>query len=170
MSDPMHPVPGDLHIDVSDLTVYDLTPDQIAKKTKVRDGFDKAAECLGRLKPEQIKQAGISTDEVDRCAVFLAQYKRADEVLPAAEKLVELLRETRIESGHQIGVILGDAAAQVRRRADRDAKAAEVLGALDELLSYVSAPAYKAVATRNKAGSEEGATPDNAAAPAAPPS
>src|SRR5262245_10812909 len=130
MSDPKHPVPGDLSIDAADLVVYDLTPEQIAKKTKLRPGFDKAVQCLGRLKPEQIKNATLSSDEINQCSVYLTQYERADELLPAAEKLVELLRETKIETGHQIGVILGAAAAQVRRRAERDPKAAEVLGSL----------------------------------------
>lgn len=167
MSDPTHPVPGDLKIDASDISVYDLTSEQIARKTKLREGFEPAVECMARLKPEQVKLVGISSDEVNRATLLVAQYKRADEVLPAAEKLVELLRETKIETGHQIGVILGDVAAQARRRAERDAKAAEVLGALEELLTYVSGPAYKAAATRSKAAGDD-APADKSGAPAAP--
>jgi hypothetical protein len=169
MGTPQNPEPGDLSIDVTGLTVYDLTPEQIKQKTKLRDGFDKAVACLVRLKPDQIKAAGLSADEVARSMQLLADYKRADEVLPAADKLVELLRETKIETGHQIGLILGDSASQARRRAERDPKAAEVLGALQDLLDYVSAPAYKAAATRAKAAGEEAVSPENGGgAPATP--
>jgi hypothetical protein len=169
MSDATKPKPGDLSIDVTDLVVYDLTAEQISTKTKVRPGFDKAVECLGRLKPEQIKQVGLSADDIERSGALLIQYNRADEVLPAVDKLAELLRETKIETGHQIGIILGDSASHMRRRAERDAKAAEIMGTLADLLNYVSAPANKAVATRNKAAAEEAPPPAQPADPAAVP-
>lgn len=159
MSNPLHPVPGDLVIDASDLTVYDLTPAQIKKKIKVRDGFEEAVGCLVRLEPEEVKQAGLNPDDIAASTVLLAQYERAQEVLPAAEKLAELLRETKIETGHRIGVILGNAASQVRRRAERDPDAAELLGKLSDLLTYVSAPAKKAAVTRNKAAKDDSAPP-----------
>jgi hypothetical protein len=168
MGTPQHPEPGDLSIDVIGLTVYDLTPEQIARKTKLRDGFDKAVACLGRLKPDQIKAVGLSTDEVARSAQLLANYRRVEEVQPAADKLAELLRETKIETGHQIALILGDSASQARRRAERDPLAAEVLGALQDLLDYVSGPALKALATRTRSAGEEAATPPNGGAPATP--
>jgi hypothetical protein len=168
MGTPQNPEPGDRSIDVTDLTVYDLTPEQITKKTKVRDGFDKAVACLGRLKPDQLKAAGLDADDVARCTQLLADYKRADEVLPSVDKLAELLRETKIETGHQMGIILGDSASQARRRAERNPKAAEVLGALQDLLDYVSAPALKGVATRTKAVDEDVAAPQDGGAPVTP--
>jgi hypothetical protein len=155
MSDATKPKPGDLSIDVTDLTVYDLTSEQINAKTKLRPGFEKAVECLGRLTPDQVKQVGLSADEIDRSGALMTQYNRAHEVLPAARKLVELLCETKIETGHQIGIILSGSASHVRHRAERDAKAAEVMGALADLLNYVSAPAKKAAATRRKAAGQE---------------
>jgi hypothetical protein len=93
----------------------------------------------------------VSADEVKRALDLKVQYDRCEELLPPAEKLVELLRETRLEYGHQVGIILGEIAAQARRRADRDPKAAEILGTLSDLLEYVSAPAIKANKTRPSA-------------------
>jgi hypothetical protein len=159
MSDPKHPQVGELVIDASDIVVCDLTPEQIAARSKVRPGFQAAVACLGRLTAAQRKAVGISSDEIDQSAVLLAAHNRIDEVLPAAEKLVELLRETRIDTDHQIAVILNDAASQARRRAERDPKAAEAIGVLQDLLDYVSAPALKGVATRTKGQQDAGSEP-----------
>lgn len=169
MSDPKHPAVGDMSIDASDIVPVDLTPEQIQRKTKVRGGFPKAVAALSRLSPDQIKASGINADEVARALELKTQYDRCDELLPAAEKLVELLRETRVEYGHQIGIVLGEVAAQARRRADRDPKAAETLGTLADLVDYVSAPALKAAETRAKKD-ESSAAPmkETDAAPLAP--
>jgi hypothetical protein len=150
MSDPKHPTVGAMSIDASDIAPVDLTLKQIQRKTKVRAGFSKAVDALTRLSPDQIKAGAINADEVQRALDLKVQFDRCDELLPPAEKLVELLRETRLEYGHQIGIILGEVAAQARRRADRDPKAAEILGTLSELLEYVSAPAVKAAESRAK--------------------
>jgi hypothetical protein len=155
MSDPKHPAVGDMSIDASDITPADLTPDQIQHKTKVRAGFPNAVAALKRLSPDQIQTSGVNANEVQRALDLKIQYDRCDELLPAAEKLVELLRETKVEYGHQIGIILGEIAAQVRRRADRDPKAAEVLGTISDLLNYISAPGLKAVKTRAKNEEQE---------------
>jgi hypothetical protein len=150
MSDPKHPAVGAMSIDASDIIPADLTPDQIQHKTKVRAGFPHALAALKRLSPDQIQVSGVNANEVQRALNLKVQYDRCDELLPAAEKLVELLRETKLEYGHQIGIILGEIAAQVRRRADRDPKAAEVLGTISDLLDYISAPGLKAAKTRAK--------------------
>lgn len=150
MSDPKHPAVGAMSIDASDIVPVDLTPEQIYRKTKVRTGFSKAVSTLSRLSPEQIQMGGISADEVKRALDLKTQFDRCEELLPAAEKLVELLRETRLEYGHQIAIILGEITAQARRRADRDPKAVEILGPLSDLLEYISAPALKAIKTRTK--------------------
>ena len=39
MNDPKHPIPGEMSIDATDVEVTDITPEQISKLTKVRDGF-----------------------------------------------------------------------------------------------------------------------------------
>lgn len=141
---------GSMSIDASDVTPIPLTAEQVLQKIKVRAGFEGAVACLSLLSAEQIQMAGISGDEIKRALEHKLQYDRCDELLPVAEKLVELLRDTKIEHGHQICAILSEIAVQARRRAERDPKAAEVLGVIADLLEYVRAPALKAAATRAK--------------------
>jgi len=155
MSDPKHPVVGDMAIDATDVTPAALTTDQILRKIKVRAGFSEAVASLTRVSPAQIQAGGISADEVQRAIDLKVQYDRCEELLPAVEELFELLRETRIEYGHQISIILGEIAYQARRRADRDPKGAEILGTISDLLDYVSAPAIKGTKTKAKKADPE---------------
>jgi hypothetical protein len=155
MSDPKHPVVGDMAIDATDVTPAPLTTDQIQRKIKVRAGFSEAVASLKRVSPTQIQGSGISADEVQRAIDLKVQYDRCEELLPAVEELFELLRETRIEYGHQISIILGEVAYQARRRADRDPKGAEILGTISDLLDYVSAPAIKGTKTKAKKADPE---------------
>jgi hypothetical protein len=154
MGTPQKPVPGDLHIDASDVNVTDITPDQILKLTKVREGFDQAVSCVLNVKPEDIARAGVNKEEVARLGEAFATDKRIGELLPAAEKLVELLYETRQLRRHDMGMILAELGAQVRRRADRSPNAAEVLGPFGAMLEYQYAPGAKAAATKEKAKDE----------------
>jgi len=150
MDDPKHPVPGALHIDASDVEPTDLTKEQVKKALKVRKGVDSAVACLARLTPQQLDRAGITPADIPRLEALLADYNRSQELLPAAKKLVELLFETGIDRGHLISLLLGEIAAQVRRRAARDPKGGEILAPLDELLAYQYGPAHKAQLTRER--------------------
>jgi hypothetical protein len=151
MSDPTHPVPGALIIDASDVDVIDITPEQIAKLVKLHDGADKAMANIERLTPADIKRAGLNPTEVDRTISLIAEYHRCEALLPAAEKLVELLHETRLDRGHQISLLLAEIATQARRRGERDPKGAEILGPLADLFEYQYGPANKGAATKAKA-------------------
>ena len=62
--------------------------------------------------------------------------KRIEEVLPAVEKLLELLHETRLVRNHAIAFRLGEMAHQVRRRADRLPNGTEVVAPFEPLLDY----------------------------------
>lgn len=149
--DPKYPKPGQLHIDASDIKTIDLFPDQVSKLSKTRPGFEVAVECFLRLTPEMIERAGINPAVLQKASELMATNKRCDDVLPAAEKLVELLYETRLNARHELSGILTEVGAQARRRAERDSKGEEILAAVEELLNYQYAPAAKAVATKEKA-------------------
>jgi hypothetical protein len=175
MGTPSNPVPGDLSIDASDIKPTELSADQIARITKTREGFGDAVSCLSRLKPEHMQAAGINPAELANALTLKGEYDRCAELLPAVEKLVEILRDTKLERGHQVSVYLSDVVKQARRRAERDPKAAEALGILDDMNAYLSAPALKGAATRAKGkGKTEGgpvaqpAGGDGASAPASP--
>lgn len=164
MGTPTNPDVGDKHIDASALKTYDLTPDQIAKKAKLRDGHKDAIAAVQKLTPEQLAKIGINPAEVARCLEVKAEHDTACAFLASSEKLTELLRETKIETGHQISMLLSEMASQAKRRAERDPAAAEVLGPLEDLFNYVSGPATKAAATRAKAAGQEDEAPADASA------
>jgi len=150
MSDPKHPEPGDLVIDASDIAVVDITPEQITKLVKLHEGADKAMENIERLKPAEVSRAGISAGEVARAVVLIAEYRRIEGLLPAVEKLLELLHETRLDRGHKLSLLLAEIATQARRRGERDPQGAEILGPLADLFAYQYGPANKAAATRGR--------------------
>jgi hypothetical protein len=149
--DPKYPKPGQLHIDATDIKTIDLFPDQVSKLSKTRPGFEVAVECFLRLTPELIERAGINPAVFQKAGDLMATNNRCDDVLPAAEKLVELLYETRLHARHELSGILTEVGAQARRRAERDPHGAEILAALEELLDYQYGPAAKGAATRVKA-------------------
>jgi len=153
-----NPEKGDLHIDASDLKTVELTAEQVGTKAKLREGHALAINCLTRLKPAQLAQSGINPNEIQRCVEEKATFDKASSFLPAAEKLVSILKSTKIESGHQISMILSETAMQVRHRSERDPRAAEVLGIIEDLFKYVSGPAQKGLATKAKLAEAEAAS------------
>ncbi len=153
-NDPRHPSVGALVIDASQLEVKDLTVEQIKKLTKLREGGLKAVRRLIQLVPQHLEAAGISPNEITRAGKLLGEYEYSDELLPPADKLAELIRETKLDRGHQLANLLTEVAAQVRRRAERGLLDNEVLAALEELLDYQYGPAYKAQLTRARKASE----------------
>jgi hypothetical protein len=150
MSDPKNPVPGDQHIDASELSLVDLTPEAMHRFIKVRDGIDKAVASLKRLDSGQIERAGLNAGDVARAIAIAEQHGKIDAMIPAAEKLAEMLMETRAARGHELATLLGEIASQARRRGERDAKGPEILGPLAELLAYQYGPAQRSAATRAK--------------------
>jgi hypothetical protein len=166
MNDPKHPVPGDLSIDASDVNAVDITPDKIAELIKFRADVGKALANIIRLTPEQMERAGMNEKDVQRARALIAEHQRCEELLPAAEKLAELLYETKLDRANQISLIMGELVSQARRRAERDANGSEILGPLADLLEYQSAPAKKAVATRTKAAKGNPAPVEAPPAPA----
>jgi hypothetical protein len=153
--DPTKPEPYDLHLDLSDIKIVNLHPEQVASYSKTRPGYKKAIECLLRLSPELIERVGVNPATLGKAQEFLSTDGRCDEVFPAAEKLVELVHETRLNARHELAGIIGEVAAMARRRSERDPKGAEILAALQELLDYHYGPAAKALATKEKAKAAE---------------
>ena len=150
MSDPKNPEVGDLSVDASDVQTVNRLTDALRRLTKLHDGWEKAANNLLRLKPAEIQRAGMNAEDIARLPALLAQKKRLDDLRPPVERLGEILSDTDSVRSHEIAVILGEQAAQARRRADRSATGDEILGPLGDLLDYQYGPAIKAAATRAK--------------------
>ena len=151
----MNPEPGDLEINASGLQVVDVLSDSSRRMTKLRDGWEKAVDNLLRLKPAEIQRAGLNPEEISRLAALKAEKERIGKLRPAAEKLVDILRDTDAVRGQDIALIVGEQAAQARRRADRSPERDLVLGPLSELMDYQSGPGIKAAATRARNAAED---------------
>ncbi|MDI1434195.1 hypothetical protein [Polyangium sorediatum] len=147
---------------LSDLQLVDITPEHISRLTKLREGHPVAIDNVISASPVALKRACIHPDEPQIVAALWADVQRLDEVLPAVEKLLELLHETRLMRGHEIAMRLGEMVQQIRRRADRSPDGAEILAPFEKLLAYQSAPALKAVATKEKARANEEAPSESA--------
>ncbi len=150
MSDPTHPKPGDLSIVAEDLAVINVPPEVIRGYLKFRDGVEKAISCVENLKTIDIERAGLNPATVQETLTLLADHRRACELLPAAEKLAELIYETKMHRAHHISLNFGELATQARRRGERNANGDEILGALKDLLDYHYGPAQKGANTRAK--------------------
>ena len=83
---------------------------------------------------------------------------RAVELIPPVVELGPRLGNVRLFQDHRAATLV-HASAAARRRANRDPKAAEVLGALGDLVSYTMAPAEKARTTLAKKGKGKKAPP-----------
>jgi hypothetical protein len=160
MSDPKHPKPNDQVLDLSDIALSDIMPGHVNRLLKLRDGHELAIDNVLSAGPIVIKRAGLHPDEIQAIAEPWAAVQRIDEVVPAVEKLLELLKETRLVHGHTISVRLGELANQIRRRADHAPSDVDVLAPFEPLLSYQSGPAMKAAATKEKARAKETAPSD----------
>jgi len=149
-SDPKHPKAGDRSIDGTDLELVDITPDHIARLSKLRDGHALGIAAILGADPAARQRAGLSEVEVVELGADWEVSKRIEEVLPAVEKLLELLHETRLVRNHAIAFRLGEMAHQVRRRADRLANGTEVAAPFEPLLDYHFAVGQKIALAREK--------------------
>jgi hypothetical protein len=117
----------------------------------VRDGYTDAIKNVLQLKTEDVERAGLNPSDIQRLATLAQREAYLGELHGPSEKLTEMLYETRLEDRHEIATLLGEFAAQTRRRAERVDNGAEVLGPLETLLEYQSGPAKQGAATKEAA-------------------
>ena len=159
MSDPTMPKPGDMSIDATNVTPIDLTAKQIQALLKLRAGYAAAVSNLASQPAAMLARAGIDSNEVTGIVASIAVIDRVAQLLPAAEKLAELLSDTNLAHAGKVAAGLVDAASQAKRRAKRDPKGEEILAALEPLLTYAAEPAKKAVATKAKKSNGDAKAP-----------
>jgi hypothetical protein len=163
MSDPTKPKVGDLAVSVEGVAVTKVTPEEIQRYIKLRDGAEKAMVCVETVKPEDIKRAGLNPVTVQDTIELIAEYRHMDELFPVAERLTAMIYDTKMNRGHRISLNFGELAAQARRRGERDPNGAEILGPLLDLLDYQYGPGKKGALTRAKLrANAEGEEPDEA--------
>lgn len=117
---------------------------------KVRAGYAAALTNLAGLTPVMLGRAGIDAAEIKAATDADVEAAKAEELLPAVEKLLEIVKEAAQVNRHKLGAIIADAAQQAKRRAKRDPNGDEILSALEPTITYTGAPAKKAAATRAK--------------------
>jgi hypothetical protein len=140
-------------IDASGINLTDLTPTQMKEFTKLRDGHEGVLELFRTLlveKPEMFKRAGIDVDTVKHALLVIENRQKAEVLLPVAENLVEMLRETIVSDGKEVADVITEATNQAERRAEKDPKGEEILAAFETMITYQNAPAAKAQATQNQ--------------------
>jgi hypothetical protein len=108
----------------------DSIAEQIAKLVTIRDRADKAAASLKRRKAAEIRRPGLNAEGVARAVALIAEVRRAEALLPAAEELVRQLRTTRLDRGHQLILLSGEIASDARR--------GELAPTGEEILAYLA--------------------------------
>lgn len=150
-------------VDASAVNLTDLTTHQMQEFPKLREGHETALEALTTLmgSPEglaMLKRAGTDVDDVTRAAAAAENRKKAEALLPAAEALARLLRETIVADGKVIADVMSEASSQAQRRAEKDPKGDEILAAFEPVIKYQVAPAVKALATKKAKAEAENPT------------
>ena len=150
MSDPTKPVPGTMHIDASAVTLVAVADEEVPRMLKLRDGSEGAMNNIMLLKPEQIAKAGLHPDDIARLRSHIEQHREVKMFVDASRRMTDRLEQTLQHHGHEIAALFGEIASQGRRRARVSPHRNAILDALAALLTYQTAPAKKAVATRGK--------------------
>jgi hypothetical protein len=151
LTDPTNPKPGELAIDASALASFliDLPPGGMQGMRTEQDGFDAVVAEILANQPIRGEAAGITSADVAVLATAGEQIALIDKYLGPAEKLVELLTETRakLDDGRQRKVTTVANAVDLRAK---DGSNDELLAAYEKTRAYRSAIGAKAAKTRQK--------------------
>lgn len=165
-SDPKKPEIGDLMIDATDLSevLVDLPPGARQGMRATQPGVDKVLAEIDANQAQFGERAGVTAYDLDSIRTNRELIARIDELLPASNKLSEILTETRAKLDDEVQRRVSAIATAVETRA-RASGDQELLGRYAGTREYRSAAAAKAVRTRRR--NQEAASPD-APAPDSP--
>lgn len=167
MPNPNAPQPGALVIDVSTLASYliDLPAGAMQGMRTAQDGWDGVVAEVGANQAENGEAAGITATDFARFQTLNEQYAQVVAYLPAAEKLVEILQESKANIDNQRQRLASAFAQSVEMRAKASSDS-KLLAKYEKTRAYRSAIADKAAKTRRKkaeaakpAGGNGGGTP-----------
>ncbi|WP_050433162.1 hypothetical protein [Chondromyces crocatus] len=139
-----------MHIDARGVNLKTVAVEDRRSVLKLRDDSDAALERVMLLTPEEVTRAGLNPDDVDRLRSQILERRRVMQFLKASERMTDKLWQTSLAYGHTIAGLLGEIAAQGRRRARLSPDRSDILDALLPLIRYQSAPARKAHRTRTR--------------------
>lgn len=165
--DPKNPVVGEFVFDGSEFTSYavDLAPGDCQGMLPTREGFSLVCQELFTNQPALGAVAGITDQEIATLETANQRISRIDAFLPALQKAVEVLTETRYMLDDQRQRVALDAAKAIDRRAKRTP---ELVAKYERTREYRSEIAKKALKTKAKNAADPSAPPAQPPVPAAP--
>ncbi|HSN99685.1 MAG TPA: hypothetical protein VLS89_15425 [Candidatus Nanopelagicales bacterium] len=167
-NDPKKPEMGEVHIDASDLLTFlkDLPEGATRGMRTAQDGFGEVLQEIMSNQAGYGDKAGITTSDINELVLANDRIGQIDQFLPAAQKLVEMLEETRAQLDDQRQRAVNGFARSVEDRAKSREDGTTLLAKYQKTRVYRSAIGVKAAKTRkkNEAAAETGeAQPGSAA-------
>jgi hypothetical protein len=158
MPDPKKPQPGELHIDASDVAPFaiDLPEGALRGLRTERDG---CADVVSEILAAQAAwgdKAGVTAGDAAEIQQAQQRIALVDTYLQSAQKLVEILTETRAAIDDKRERLIGTIAESVERRAKMLDNGADLLAKYEKTRAYRSAPGYKAAKTRAANAKKDG--------------
>lgn len=152
MPNPNAPQPGTLIIDVSALASFlvDLPPGATQGMRTMQDGWD---DVVAEINANQVvygEDAGITAKEFARLQTLNDQYAQVVAFLPAAEKLLEILEESKASIDDERQRLASAFGQSVETRVKTNGAKGVLLAKYAKTRTYRSAIAVKAAKTRRK--------------------
>lgn len=150
------PERGSLVVDATPLGDFliDAAPGILSGIRRARDGFDAVVDEILTNQKNHGAQAGILQSEVDELRLLTKQIALIGQYLPAAQKLVEMMLETEALLDNRCQEIVRNAAKAVDTRVTIT-KDNSLFARYELTRKYRSAPAKKAVKTRQKKAAQQ---------------
>lgn len=151
MSDPKNPLPGELSIDASDLApfIVDLPPGGMRGLRPEQDNLNEVRKEIVANQPKYGDTAGITNSVFTQFQTVDQQIEQIDKFLQPAEKLVEVLIESRARLVDQRERLVAGMAESAERQAKTSGND-ELLARYATTREYRSQTAMKAAKTRKK--------------------
>ncbi len=155
-SNPKHPVPGDLSIDASELAsvIIDLPEGAMRGLRVEQDGLEEVLAEIFANQAEWGEKVGITSGDKLDLETLNVVIRRIDDFVPASQKLVELLLETRAKLDDRRQRLINAIAEGVERRAKSLDYGETLLARYQRTRAYRSAIAKKAARTRRRNAQE----------------
>ena len=151
-NDPKMPEVGEVHIDATDLLTFlkDLPEGATRGMRTEQDGFVEVLQEVLSNQAAYGDKAGITTGDINDLVLANDRIAQIDRFLPAAQKLVEMLEETRAQLDDQRQRAVNGFARSVEDRAKSREDGASLLARYQKTRVYRSAIGVKAAKTRRK--------------------
>lgn len=156
-ADPKNPKAGDLSIDATALSSFlvDLPPGAMARTRQEREGFREVLTEVAANQKTYGARAGIPDGDIQALQALTDRIADIERFLPAAEKLVELLTESKVKFDDDRHKIVSTIANTVDQRATLPGNG-DLPALYRATREYRSAPAVRGARTRARNDAKDG--------------